>query len=148
MSYEIPDFYVGIFPADLDMSGDVQDSLPTDTVFQYTAVVVRAAQNTSGYGAGGGAIAPAPSAGVPMLGIVQHNPQLGEAAQVLCEGVSKCQINATITVGELLMVGTPVSSGACPLVPATSGNYAVAQALESGAAGDIIAVYIRNFGKQ
>lgn len=148
MSYEIPDFYVGVFPADVDMSGDVQDGTPTDSVFQYSAVVVRTAVNTSGYGQGGAAVAPAPSAGVPILGLVQMNPQLGEAAQVLCEGVSKAQCNANVSIGQLLMAGTPLSSGAVPLVPATSGNYAIAQALESGVAGVIIAVYLRNFGKQ
>ena len=148
MSYEIPDFYVGVFPADVDMSGTVQDGTPTDSVFQFSAVVVRAAANTEGMGFGGAAVAPAPSAGVPILGILQQNPQLGEAAEVLCEGVSKCQVNASVTIGALLMAGTPLSSGAVPLVPATSGNYAVGQALEAGSAGAIVAVYLRNFGKQ
>lgn len=148
MSYEIPDFYVGILPADLDMSGTVQDGIPTDGVFQYSAVVVRAAVNTTGEGNGGAAIAPAPSAGVPMLGLIQHNPQLGEAAQVMSEGVSKAQINGTVDIQDILMVGAPLASGATPLVKATAGNYGVAQALESGVAGTIIAVYIRNFGKQ
>jgi len=148
MSYEIPDFYVGVLPSDVDMSGDVQDVFPTDSVFQYSAVVAIAAAHTEGMGAGGAAVAPAPSAGVPMLGLVQHNPQLGEAAQVLVQGVSKAQVNASVSIGQLLMVGTPLSSGAAPLVPATSGNYAVAMALESGAAGDIVAVLLRNFGKQ
>lgn len=148
MSYEIPGFYVGVFPADVDMSGDVQDGTPTDSVFQYSAVVVRQAVNTSGTGFGGAAVAPAPSAGVPMLGILQMNPQLGEAAQVMGEGVSKAQVNASISIGQILMVGTPLSSGAAPLVVATSGNYGVAQALESGSAGTIIAVYLRNYGKQ
>lgn len=147
MAYEIPDFYVGIFPADIDMSGTVQDGQPTDSVFQYSVVVVRQAQNTEGYGFGGAAIAPAPSAGVPALGVLQNNPQLGEAGSVMSEGVSKAQCNATVAIGDLLMAGAALSSGAIPLIPATSGHYAIAQALETGAAGVLITVYLRNFGK-
>jgi hypothetical protein len=45
------------------------------------------------------------------------------------------------------MAGALNGSGASPLVVATSGNYIIAKALESGVAGDIIAVYIRNMGK-
>lgn len=147
MSYEIPDFYVGVLPADLDMSGTVQQGTPTDSVFQYSAVVVRAAVNTTGYGVGGAAVAPAPSAGVPALGIIQHNPQLGEAAEVLTEGVSKAQVNGTVAINDSLMVGAALASGATPLVKATSGNYIVAVALESGTAGAIIAVYLKSLGK-
>ena len=148
MSYELPNFDLGIFPADVDMSGDVQDSVPTDSVFQYSAVVIRAAVNTPGYGVGGAAVAPAPSAGVPALGILQMNPQLGEAAQVMTDGVSKCQVNANVSIGQILMAGTPLGSGAVPLVPATSGNYGIGMALETGSAGAIVAVLLRNFGKQ
>jgi hypothetical protein len=148
MSYEIPNFGIGIFPADVDMSGDVQDGTPTDSVFQFSAVVVRAAQHTQGYGAGAAAVAPAPSAGVPILGLLQQNPQLGEAANVAQCGVSKAQCGATVSIGQILMAGTPLASGAVPLVPATSGNYGVAQALESGVSGVIIAVLLQNYGKQ
>jgi len=147
MAYEIPDFYVGIFPADVDMSGTVQDGVPTDSVFQYSAVVVRVAVNTQGAGFGGAAIAPAPSAGVPALGILQTNPQLGEAGNVMTEGVSKAQAGGNFVIGDLLMAGTPAVSGAVPLVKATSGNYAIAQALETGSAGVLATVYLRNFGK-
>lgn len=149
MSFEIPDFYVGIFPADQDMSGDtVSPFQPNDAIFQYSAVDVRVAQNTAGFGAGNAAIAALPSAGVPFLGIVQANPQLGEAAQVLTEGVSKALIGGPVAVGDLLMGAAANANGACPLVLATTGNYAMAKALESGASGDIIAVYLRCFGKQ
>lgn len=148
MSYEIPDFYVGIFPADIDMSG-TSNSFPggNPAIFQYTAVDIRVAQNTSGYGAGNVAIAPPPSAGVPVLGLVQNNPQLGEAAQVMSEGVSKALIGGNVFVNSQLMAAAPNGSGACPLIVATSGNYIIAKALESGVSGDIIAVYLRNQGK-
>lgn len=147
MAYEIPDFYVGIFPADIDMSGTVQDGQPTDSVFQFSAVVVRVAVNTQGAGFGGAAVAPAPSAGVPALGLVQNNPQLGEAANVMTEGVSKAQAGGNFVIGDLLMAAAPNANGASQLIKATSGNYAIAQALETGSAGVISAVYLRNFGK-
>lgn len=149
MSYEIPDFYVGVLPADTDMSGDtVSPNTPQDAIFQYTAVDVRAAQNTSGYGAGGAAVAPPPSAGAPILGILQHNPALGEAAQVLTTGVSKALLGGTVAINDILMNAAANVNGACPLVKATSGNYGVAKALESGTSGAVIAVYLRNMGKQ
>lgn len=142
MSYEIPDFYVGILPANVDMSDNGIDSL-----FQYSVVDVVVATATSGYGFGGAAIGPAPSAGVPALGIIQHNPQLGEAAQVMTEGVSKAQLGGNVAIGQLLMAAAPNGSGVSLLVVATSGNYAIARALESGSAGSVAAVYLRNFGK-
>lgn len=147
MAWEMPDFTVGVFPADLDMSGTVQLGTPTDSVFQFTAVVVRAAVNTTGYGVGGAAVAPAPSAGVPMLGLLQQNPQLGEAAEVVTEGVSKALLGGNVAIGQLLAVQAANANGATVLAVATSGQYAVAQALESGSLGSIAAVYIRNFGK-
>jgi hypothetical protein len=149
MSYEIPDFYVGILPADVDMSGDtVSPFTPNDLIFQFTAVQVRAALNTPGFGVGGAAVAPPPSSSVPILGILQNNPQLGEAAQVLTEGVSKALLSGTVSINNILMADAPNGNGACPLKLATTGNYGVAQALENGVAGSIIAVYLRSFGKQ
>jgi hypothetical protein len=148
MSYEIPDFQVGIFPADIDMSGRVQTGSPSDAVFQYSAVVLHQATAVSGYGFGGAAVIPAAAAGVAMLGILQQNPQLGEAAEVMSKGISKCQVNATVAIGQILMVGAPLGSGAAPLVPATSGNFGVGYALENGVAGSIIAVLLGNYGKQ
>lgn len=142
MSYEIPDFYVGVLPANVDMSDNGIDSL-----FQYSVVDVTVATATQGYGVGGAAIAPAPSAGVPALGIIQHNPQLGEACQVMSEGVSKAQVGANVAIGQLLMAAAPNGSGVSLLIPATSTNYAIARALETGSSGAIVAVYLRNFGK-
>lgn len=148
MSWEQPEMNLGVFPADLDMSGTVQDGVPTDSVFQFSVVQIKAAANTAGYGFGGAAVAPPAAAGGADIGILQNNPQLGEAAEVMVAGVSKAQIGANVTIGQILMAAAPNGQGVSQLIPATNGNYGIAMALETGSAGAIAAVLLRNFGKQ
>ena len=134
MAYEIPDFYLGVLPSDVNLTAEVGS--------QYIGVAVGAASNTQGTGTGGAAVE-LPSAGSAILGIIQNNPQIGEAAQVMVSGVSKALSAGTIAIGAILMVN---SAGA--FVTATSGNYGVAQALESAVTGDVFTVLLKSFGKQ
>ena len=132
MAYQIEDFNVGVLPANVDLTGS-----------QFLAVEVIPATATVGTGTGGAALG-FPSAGGVILGILQNNPQVGEAGEVAVSGVSKAVAGAgSITIGALLMAA---ANG--KLIPATAGNVAVAQALESASSGDVFAVLVKNFGKQ
>jgi len=136
-AYEIPSFYLGALPANIDMSG-----LATNPSKQYQAVDVGAAT-------GAGILEPAAliavlAAGGKSIGILQNNPQLGEAGSVMVHGVSKALLGAGgATVGAVLAVD---ASG--NLVAAASGNYGVAVALQAGASGQVIAVLLLQLGKQ
>jgi hypothetical protein len=131
MAYEIPNFYVGIFPANIDMSS-----------LQYRAVCVVTANSVSGTGVGGAGIDLPSAASVPILGVVQINPQQGEAGTVMVQGISMAQASGAFNIGDLLM-----SDSSGKLLLATSGNYAVAMAMEKAAIGDITSVLLKNFGK-
>lgn len=131
-AYEIPDFYVGVLEANVDMS--------VEATWQFAAVDVAAA---SGAGLTGEAALVAPAAGAAVLGILQNNPQLAEAGQVMCTGVSKAKAAAAFNPGTILM--TNASGG---LLTATTGNYGVAKALQVGASGTVVSVYLANYGKQ
>src|SRR5258708_18839 len=119
MAYEIPNFYVGVLPADVDMS--------LESSWQFSGVCVGPAQNVIGTGTGGAALVSPSTVSTPILGVLQNNPIAGEAGQVMEHGVSKAILGATVTIGAILKVTT---AGA--FVPATTGTYGVAQALESG----------------
>jgi len=131
MAYEIPGFSFSL-PANIDMS--------VEATYQFTPVTAVAAT-----GAGINtptAIAPVAATGDPMLGILQNNPQLAEAGTIVVDGISKALLGGTVAIGDLLMA-TP-SGG---LQVATSGKYAVAQALEAGDSGNLIAVLLIRNGK-
>jgi len=131
-AYQIPGFKLGVLDSNIDMS--------VEATYQFTAVDVVA--NTGAGTEGPAAVAPA-GAGSAMLGILQNNPQIGEAAELICTGVAKAKLGGTVAVDALLMVG---SGGA--LVTCTSGNFAVAKALQPGVSGAIVSVYLANYGKQ
>lgn len=135
MAYEIPNFTVGVLPADVDMS--------SEAAFQYAGVCVYTAISTVGTGVGGAALCPPSAASSPIIGVLQNNPQQAEAGTVLVQGVSKAQAAASFNIGDLLMTN---SSG--QFLKATAGNYAVAQALEKAASGDITTVLLIRNGKQ
>lgn len=135
MSYEIPGFSIGIFPANIDMS--------VEATWQFRFVDVVVASATTGYGNGGAALGAPSGVGVPGLGIVQNNPMVGEAGLVMTDGVSKAVAGGTIALDALLMIKDASGS----LITATSTNYAVAKALESAVSGDIFAVLVKNYGK-
>jgi hypothetical protein len=134
MAYEIPGFVLGVLPANADMS--------VESTNQFTAVSVVAATLTTGTGVGGGSVQHPAASGDPAVGVLQNNPLLGEAAAVMVGGVSKAVLASSVSVGDLLM-----TSPAGTLGLATSGKYAIAQALESGVAGDIAAVLLIRNGK-
>lgn len=138
MAYEIPLFKVGVLPSNIDMS--------TEASWQFTGVdVVVASGTVQGTGTGGAAVGSIASTGLPGLGVVQNNPQIGEAAEVTTHGISKAVAGGTIAIDNLLMWS--VSGGIAKLVVATSTNYAVAKALESAVSGDVFTVFLRNYGK-
>ena len=128
MAYEIPFNYIGVLPADIDFSS-----------LQFTVVDVRAAQNTQGAGFGGAAVYPAVD-GKEIIGVIQNNPVVGEACQIMKDGVSKAKAGGNFDIGDRLMVASGV------LVKATATNKVVAKALESGASGAVVAVLLMNLG--
>lgn len=83
------------------------------------------------------------SGGEDILGILQNTPLQGDAAAVGFSGTSKAVVGAAVTRGDKLMTDTSAR-----LITATTGNFVVAEALESGAgANDIITVLVRPRGK-
>ena len=137
MAYEIPNFFVGVFPANIDMSNEA--------TFQFCGVGIGAATGSvQGTGTGGAALIAVTAQGQNILGILQNNPLQGDAGNVMEHGVSKAQAGAAVaTIGTLLMVN---ASG--QFIPVTAGNNAVAMALESAASGDVFTVLVKPFGKQ
>ncbi len=128
MAYEIPNFFVGVLPAEVDLS--------TKQFCAVDAVTASAVTGTDG------ASVNLPSgSGDPTLGILQNNPIAGEAAAVMCEGVSKALIQGSVSVGNQLM---SVPSG--KLAVATSGKNVVAKALEAGVDGNIVSVLLMHNG--
>lgn len=135
MSYEIPSFYVGVLPADIDMS--------SESSYQYAGVCVYTAVSTTGTGIGGAAlINPGGLASSPIIGVLQNNPQQGEAGQVMVQGVTKAQAGGIFNIGDMLMV-----NAAGQFLKATSTNFAVGMALEKAAVGDITTVLLLRNGK-
>ena len=136
MAYEIPKFMVGVLPANQDLSDESK--------FQFTAVKVVAA---TGAGIADAAAADLPSAsGDPIIGVLQNNPKLAEAATIMEDGISKLKAGATINVGDRLQI-VPDGNGAGVAIPATSGKYQVAVALEAAVAGDIFTALLQRNGK-
>jgi hypothetical protein len=130
-AWEIPGFSFSL-PANIDMS--------SESTYLFTPVNVFAAT-----GAGidtDAACAPVAATGDPAIGILQNNPQLAEAGTIVVDGISKALLGGTVSIGQLLMA-TP-SGG---LQVATSGKYAIAQALQAGVSGQYIAVLLVHNGK-
>jgi len=130
--WEIPGLSFSL-PANQDFSNE--------GTYQWTPVTAVAASGLDSYT--GAAAAPIATTGDPIVGILQNNPLLGEAATIVVDGVSKALLAATVTVGQLLMA---LPSGG--FAPCTAGNTAVAQALQAGGAGNIVAVLLVRNGKQ
>lgn len=134
MAYEIPNFYVGVFPADIDMTSEAS--------YQYAGVCVYTAVSVTGTGVGGAALINPGTFSSPILGVLQNNPQQGEAGTVMVQGVTKALIGGTVQIGDLLKVQADGT-----FIKATSGTYAVAMALEQSAIGDIAAILLIRNGK-
>lgn len=134
MSYEQPDFLIGCFKADVDMSSVAAN--------QYTGVALGAAQNITGTGMGNAAIVAA-TAGGSILGVLQNNPIQNEAATVCNTGITQVKVSGSGSVGDLVAVD---ANGF--FLKATSGQSAVGQMLESYTAGATSTMLLGNFGKQ
>lgn len=137
MAYEIPSFLVGVFPADIDMS--------TESTYLYTGVCVYPAVSVTGYGVGGAALIPPSGATTPAIGVLQNNPQQGEAGSVMVAGVTKALAGGAFVIGDLLYSN---SAGLWLKAAGSSGNYALAQALETGVSGAYCSILLLHNGKQ
>lgn len=135
MAYEIPNFYVGVFPADINMS--------TESTYQYSGVCVYTAVSVEGNGVGGAALIPPSGTSSPILGVLQNNPQQGEAGSVMVQGVTKALASGTFNIGDLLKC---TSNGT--FQKATTSTVAVAQALESAVTGDVTTILLIRNGTQ
>lgn len=135
MAFEIPDFLVGEWPADIDMSNEAS--------YQYAGVSVYTAVSTQGTGVGGAALINPGGTSSPIIGVLQNNPQQGEAGTVMVQGVTKALAAGAFNIGDILMVNS-----AGKFVAATTGNLGVAIALEKAASGDITTVLLQRNGKQ
>ncbi|WP_407146256.1 hypothetical protein [Bradyrhizobium sp. ORS 86] len=92
----------------------------------------------------GRAVNLASTGGEAIDGILQNDPVQGYVADVGVMGISKAVAGGSFSAGALLMTDTSAR-----LITATTGNFAVAKALEaSTGAGQIITVFVQNFGKQ
>ena len=130
-AWEIPGFAFSL-PANIDMSSEGS--------YLFTPVNVVAA---SGVGIDtDSACAPVAASGDAAIGILQNNPQLAEAGSIMVSGISKALLGGTVSIGQLLMA-TPVGG----LQVATSGKFAIAQALQAGVTGQYIAVLLVHNGK-
>lgn len=142
MAYEMPNFVVGVLPADIDMSAQPNPE-QLDPTYQYTGVSVYTALSTEGTGVGGAAIIPPVSTSSPIIGVLQNNPQQGEAGQVTCEGITKALAGGALSIGDLVKC-LPNGSFA----KATAGSYAVGVAMELAASGDITTILLQRNGIQ
>lgn len=138
-AFELPNMMAGFWPANIDMSAEPTPGIPT---YQFTVVALEAPN--AGVGTEAGAAIDVASAGFPILGILQDNPALGVAGSLMLQGISKAKIGTGgCSPGQLLM-----SDGTGKLIPATTGNDAVAMALCTATAGAIAPVLIKSFGKR
>lgn len=140
VSYEIPTLRVGVWPAGADYSAETA-GVPT---YQFVGVVLVDPSTLSGVDNYSGAAALVqPSAGFPIVGVLQENPSKNQSADIWMTGISKAVLSASCNVADILKVDT-----AGKFLPATTGTFGVAMALSPGSSGDIIAVWLQNFGKQ
>lgn len=137
-AWESPSFYVGELESNADYSGTVNPVSAPSKQYCGVDVVASAAGVT-----GPSAIATASSSGQPVIGVLQNNPLLAEAAQVMIHGVSKVMLGASVSIGQILMVDANSN-----FIPATSGLYGVAKAIQAGASGNVIPALLQSYGKQ
>lgn len=122
MSYEIPGHVVGTLLAGADLRA-----------LQYTFVKVDSSSQIVSAAAGG-----------DVLGVLQNTPNTGGAAQVMVSGVSKVKCSGTVTAG----LAVKVAASTFGAVNASTSGKGVGIALESGTAGQIVAVELKDLGTQ
>jgi hypothetical protein len=81
---------------------------------------------------------------VSPIGILQNNPNSGEEATVMINGVSKVKIDVS---GALTAGAVVSSSSAGTAIAATTGEYTVGQIVVGAAAGCIGSVLLKNDSK-
>lgn len=85
------------------------------------------------------------TAGARAVGVLQNKPIAGETAEVAYAGVTKVAAGATITADDPVM--SDVAGKADVAVAAAApGNFVRGQALEGGAAGEIITMLLAPTG--
>ena len=84
------------------------------------------------------------SAGANADGVLQNKPAAaGEEAQIVANGISKVVCGGTVTRGDAVQ-----SDASGDATTASTGDYVLGRALETGADGDTIAVLINCPGGQ
>ena len=78
------------------------------------------------------------------IGILQNDPESGEAAEVMALGVSKLKLGTTITKSQL--IGTDTSGAAAVKATTTTSEMVVGQCIEGGAAGEYGTVTVNCLG--
>lgn len=130
---EMPCFYVGVLQANIDMS--------VSSTYQFSAVDNAAASGT-GVGGPSALVVPA-SSGAAILGVLQNNPALGVAGDVMVHGITKMQAGGTIAAGAIV-----ATNAAGQAVTAASTNYGIGKAIQAGVTGNIISILLFGYGKQ
>lgn len=74
-----------------------------------------------------------------MLGVVQNNPNVGQAAEVMLTGISRVIAGANLTAGQRV---TTTNEGKA--TPEVEGSYSFGRVLETATAGSVCAVLIGN----
>lgn len=132
MAVEQPGYLVTL-PANIDMSAKA--------TYQFTFVWAQPATNIVGEGFGGNSCGPVGSLTTAPVGVLQHNPLQGEAANIVVNGITKCKAAGTIAVGAYV---TWNSAGKC--IAATTGTAAIGMAWEAAVNGDVTTILLKNFG--
>jgi hypothetical protein len=78
-----------------------------------------------------------------LLGIAQNSAAAGEHISVCALGESRCYVNSAITAYDYL---TATASGG--VATAVSGDNIIGRAMETGAIGDIVRVFVNATGFQ
>jgi hypothetical protein len=74
------------------------------------------------------------------IGVLQNTPTSGQAAEVVFFGISKVSADGTTAAGDLL--GTSADGQAAVYTDSDTTKYVCGQAIEAGAAGNIVTAYI------
>src|SRR5437763_894650 len=81
-------------------------------------------------------------AGAMIVGVLQNKPKTTDTAAVRVSGLTKMVAGGTVTAGDKIMVN---ASGQAAL--ATTGNYVIGLAEESGVVNQVISVLLMPSGK-
>lgn len=127
MSFELPIMsFSRTAYADLSATGNLGSGTTSDGSCQFLCVYER----------NNGTVNLQTTPGGTILGVLQNKPSTGQSCTIWSLGVSKCYCDNTVTDGNAVQVG---ASGG---VKNYSSGYSIGTALESGVAGDIVAVMI------